>query len=174
MILLDLCVSSELPHDQIISGQRLTEAFLSPLFFPPFLPVYFLFFERSNLRSSSMLCNVSILSDWFWLFSLFCSYNSLTEVEGSEFRSLRELEMLMLHGNDISIVHSGAFYSLQSLQVLCAFPGILTIVATRAIELFNLICKNKYSHNLFELINQELVVFRRFKVIGNWLNIYGC
>ncbi|KAF3837962.1 hypothetical protein F7725_009730 [Dissostichus mawsoni] len=29
-------------------------------------------------------------------------YNSLTEVEGSEFRSLRQLEMLMLHGNDIS------------------------------------------------------------------------
>ena len=45
------------------------------------------------------------------------SYNSLTEVEGSEFRSLRKLEMLMLHGNDISAVHSGAFYNLRSLQV---------------------------------------------------------
>ncbi|XP_023279109.1 slit homolog 2 protein-like [Seriola lalandi dorsalis] len=45
-------------------------------------------------------------------------YNSLTEVEGSEFRSLRQLEMLMLHGNDINTVHPGAFYSLRSLQVL--------------------------------------------------------
>ncbi|MEQ2221125.1 hypothetical protein ILYODFUR_012513 [Ilyodon furcidens] len=45
-------------------------------------------------------------------------YNSLTEVEGSEFRSLRQLEMLMLHGNDISRVHPGAFYTLRSLQVL--------------------------------------------------------
>lgn len=51
------------------------------------------------------------------LFSLFNSYNSLTEVEGSEFKSLRQLEMLMLHGNDISTVHPGAFYSLRSMQV---------------------------------------------------------
>lgn len=51
------------------------------------------------------------------LFSPSNSYNSLTEVEGSEFKSLRQLEMLMLHGNDISTVHPGAFYSLRSLQV---------------------------------------------------------
>lgn len=38
-------------------------------------------------------------------------------VEGSEFRSLRRLEMLMLHGNDITTIEPGAFYSLRSLQV---------------------------------------------------------
>ena len=51
-------------------------------------------------------------------------------MEGSEFRSLRQLEMLMLHGNDINTVHPGAFYSLRSLQVrmclcLCVFFDIL-------------------------------------------------
>lgn len=39
------------------------------------------------------------------------------KVEGSEFRSLRRLEMLMLHGNDITTISPGAFYSLRSLQV---------------------------------------------------------
>lgn len=63
------------------------------------------------------------------------SYNSLTEVEGSEFRSLRQLEMLMLHGNDINTVHPGAFYSLRSLQVrlclcLCVFLDILQPFST--------------------------------------------
>ena len=30
----------------------------------------------------------------------------------------------MLHGNDISTVHSGAFYSLRSLQVTIVMPNV--------------------------------------------------
>lgn len=68
-------------------------------------------------------------------FPLFNSYNSLTEVEGSELRSLRQLEMLMLHGNDIDTVHSGAFYSLRSLQVECVYLNRTKDVSVQIIKI---------------------------------------
>lgn len=61
-------------------------------------------------------------------------YNSLTEVEGSEVRSLLQLEMLMLHGNDIETVQSGAFYGLRSLQILKLSYNKLTSVSPGLFE----------------------------------------
>ncbi len=158
-----LCLSHTFKNNKIIVGQRLTEVFLSFqfLFFHPVFPaIVFTFIWKVTLPRHT--CNqwklilVSYPSDphndplslfhpsnWSCLFSLFNSYNSLTEVEGSEFRSLRQLEMLMLHGNDISTVHPGAFYSLRSLQVkfvlcLCVYLILTLNVSSKSNRLLSL------------------------------------
>ncbi|KAM4621357.1 matrix-remodeling-associated protein 5 [Polymixia lowei] len=79
-------------------------------------------------------------------------YNSLTEVEGSEFRSLRQLEMLMLHGNDIGTVHSGAFYSLRSLQILKLSYNKLTSVNPGLFEGLLGLIRLHLDHNLINFI----------------------
>ncbi|KAM3867228.1 matrix-remodeling-associated protein 5 [Diretmus argenteus] len=79
-------------------------------------------------------------------------YNSLTEVEGSEFRSLRQLEMLMLHGNDISTVHPGAFYSLRSLQILKLSYNKLTSVSPGLFEGLASLIRLHLDHNLIHFI----------------------
>ncbi|KAK2849517.1 hypothetical protein Q5P01_009351 [Channa striata] len=79
-------------------------------------------------------------------------YNSLTEVEGSEFRSLRQLEMLMLHGNDISTVHSGAFYNLRSLQILKLSYNKLTSVNPGLFEGLDGLVRLHLDHNLISFI----------------------
>ncbi|XP_045887669.1 matrix-remodeling-associated protein 5 [Micropterus dolomieu] len=79
-------------------------------------------------------------------------YNSLTEVEGSEFSSLRQLEMLMLHGNDISTVHPGAFYSLRSLQILKLSYNKLTTVNPGLFEGLAGLIRLHLDHNLIDFI----------------------
>ncbi|KAM9740892.1 matrix-remodeling-associated protein 5 isoform 1-T2 [Menidia menidia] len=79
-------------------------------------------------------------------------YNSLTEVEGSEFRSLKKLEMLMLHGNDISTVQSGAFYSLRSLQILKLSYNKLTTVTPGLFEGLVGLVRLHLDHNLLDFI----------------------
>ncbi|XP_070818988.1 matrix-remodeling-associated protein 5 [Chaetodon trifascialis] len=79
-------------------------------------------------------------------------YNSLTEVEGSEFRSLRQLEMLMLHGNDISTLHPGAFYSLRSLQILKLSYNKLTSVSAGLFEGLVGLIRLHLDHNLIDFI----------------------
>ncbi|XP_028315199.1 matrix-remodeling-associated protein 5 isoform X2 [Gouania willdenowi] len=79
-------------------------------------------------------------------------YNSLTEVEGSEFRSLRQLEMLMLHGNDISTIHPGAFYSLRSLQILKLSYNKLTSVNPGVFEGLVGLIRLHLDHNLIDFI----------------------
>ncbi|XP_029297607.1 matrix-remodeling-associated protein 5 [Cottoperca gobio] len=79
-------------------------------------------------------------------------YNSLTEVEGSEFRSLRQLEMLMLHGNDISTVNPGAFYSLRSLQILKLSYNKLTSVNPGLFEGLVSLIRLHLDHNLLDFI----------------------
>ncbi|CAJ1057928.1 matrix-remodeling-associated protein 5 [Xyrichtys novacula] len=79
-------------------------------------------------------------------------YNSLTEVEGSEFRSLRRLEMLMLHGNDISTVHPGAFYSLRSLQILKLSYNKITSVTPSLFEGLVGLIRLHLDHNLIEFV----------------------
>ncbi|KAG8004252.1 Matrix-remodeling-associated protein 5, partial [Nibea albiflora] len=79
-------------------------------------------------------------------------YNSLTEVEGSEFRSLRQLEMLMLHGNDISTVHPGVFYSLRSLQILKLSYNKLTSVNPGLFEGLVGLIRLHLDHNLIDFI----------------------
>ncbi|XP_056133896.1 matrix-remodeling-associated protein 5 [Lampris incognitus] len=79
-------------------------------------------------------------------------YNSLTEVEGSEFRSLRQLEMLMLHGNDISTVHHGAFSSLRFLQVLKLSYNKLTRVSPALLEGLVGLLRLHLDHNLIDFI----------------------
>ncbi|KTF83072.1 hypothetical protein cypCar_00034958 [Cyprinus carpio] len=51
-------------------------------------------------------------------FFFFSHYNSIGTVGSSDFANLRQLEMLMLHGDDISSLSSGSFYHLRSLQIL--------------------------------------------------------
>ncbi|KAM8848649.1 matrix-remodeling-associated protein 5 [Synchiropus picturatus] len=79
-------------------------------------------------------------------------YNSLTEVEGSEFRSLRQLEMLMLHGNDINTLHAGAFYSLTSLQILKLSYNKLTSVSIGLFEGLVGLVRLHLDHNLITFI----------------------
>ncbi|XP_024919134.1 matrix-remodeling-associated protein 5-like [Cynoglossus semilaevis] len=79
-------------------------------------------------------------------------YNSLTEVEGSEFRSLRQLEMLMLHGNDVHTVHPGAFYSLRSLQILKLSYNKLTSVSPSLFEGLVGLIRLHLDHNLINFI----------------------
>uniref|UniRef100_UPI0037E78989 matrix-remodeling-associated protein 5 n=1 Tax=Semicossyphus pulcher TaxID=241346 RepID=UPI0037E78989 len=79
-------------------------------------------------------------------------YNSLTEVEGLEFSSLRQLEMLMLHGNDISTVHPGAFYSLRSLQILKLSYNKITSVNPGLFEGLVGLIRLHLDHNLIEFI----------------------
>ncbi|KAM9795151.1 immunoglobulin superfamily member 10 [Neosynchiropus ocellatus] len=79
-------------------------------------------------------------------------YNSLTEVEGSEFRSLRQLEMLMLHGNDINTLHAGAFYSLTSLQILKLSYNKLTSVSIGLFEGLVGLVRLHLDHNLIASI----------------------
>ncbi|XP_062416721.1 matrix-remodeling-associated protein 5 [Pungitius pungitius] len=79
-------------------------------------------------------------------------YNSLTEVEGSEFKSLRQLEMLMLHGNDISTVHPGAFYSLRSLQILKLSYNKLKSVNPGLFEGLVGLIRLHLDHNLIDFI----------------------
>ncbi|XP_054648872.1 matrix-remodeling-associated protein 5 isoform X2 [Dunckerocampus dactyliophorus] len=79
-------------------------------------------------------------------------YNSLTEVEGSEFRSLRQLEMLMLHGNDISTVQDGAFYSLRSLQIMKLSYNKLTTVTPGLFEGLVGLVRLHLDHNLISFI----------------------
>ncbi|KAK1904752.1 Matrix-remodeling-associated protein 5 [Dissostichus eleginoides] len=79
-------------------------------------------------------------------------YNSLTEVEGSEFRSLRQLEMLMLHGNDISTVNPGAFYSLRSLQIMKLSYNKLTSVSPGLFEGLVSLIRLHLDHNLIDFI----------------------
>ncbi|XP_029113444.1 matrix-remodeling-associated protein 5 [Scleropages formosus] len=45
-------------------------------------------------------------------------YNSIQQLGTSDFARLQRLEMLMLHGNDITTISPGAFYNLRSLQIL--------------------------------------------------------
>ncbi|XP_074530874.1 matrix-remodeling-associated protein 5 [Halichoeres trimaculatus] len=79
-------------------------------------------------------------------------YNSLTEVEGSEFRSLQQLEMLMLHGNDISTVHPGAFYSLRSLQILKLSYNKMTSVTPGLFEGLVGLIRLHLDHNLIKFV----------------------
>ncbi|XP_068182597.1 matrix-remodeling-associated protein 5 [Antennarius striatus] len=79
-------------------------------------------------------------------------YNSLTEVEGSEFRMLRQLEMLMLHGNDITTVHPGAFYNLRSLQILKFSYNKLTSVNPGLFEGLVGLIRLHLDHNLIDFI----------------------
>ncbi|XP_041652916.1 matrix-remodeling-associated protein 5 [Cheilinus undulatus] len=79
-------------------------------------------------------------------------YNSLTEVEGSEFRSLQQLEMLMLHGNDIGSVYPGAFYSLRSLQILKLSYNKITSVNPGLFEGLAGLIRLHLDHNLIEFI----------------------
>ncbi|KAM9375420.1 matrix-remodeling-associated protein 5 [Pholidichthys leucotaenia] len=79
-------------------------------------------------------------------------YNTLTEVEGSEFSSLRQLEMLMLHGNDISTVHPGAFYSLRSLQILKLSYNKLTSINPGLFEGLVGLIRLHLDHNLIDFI----------------------
>ncbi|KAF1384357.1 hypothetical protein PFLUV_G00117480 [Perca fluviatilis] len=79
-------------------------------------------------------------------------YNSLTELDGSEFRSLRELEMLMLHGNDISTIHPGAFYNLRSLQILKLSYNKLTLVNPGLLEGLVGLIRLHLDHNLIDFI----------------------
>ncbi|XP_022607813.1 matrix-remodeling-associated protein 5-like [Seriola dumerili] len=79
-------------------------------------------------------------------------YNSLTEVEGSEFRSLRQLEMLMLHGNDINTVHPRAFYSLRSLQILKLSYNKLTSLNAGLFDGLVGLIRLHLDHNLLDFI----------------------
>ncbi|XP_037116895.1 matrix-remodeling-associated protein 5 [Syngnathus acus] len=79
-------------------------------------------------------------------------YNSLTEVEASDFRTLRQLEMLLMHGNDISVIHSGAFYSLRSLQILKLSYNKLTIVKPGLFEGLVGLVRLHLDHNLIRFI----------------------
>lgn len=145
-----LCTLWTFKNEEITGGVKgLLRSSLFPSFHSSFLPAIILpSIERSHQHTCKqwLLTNFSFFSNWpqmtlcyslipvtgpvYCLFSN--SYNSLTEVEGSEFKSLRQLEMLMLHGNDINTVHPGAFYSLRSVQVVyvweCTCPGNLTTV----------------------------------------------
>ncbi|KAM8910560.1 matrix-remodeling-associated protein 5 [Spinachia spinachia] len=79
-------------------------------------------------------------------------YNSLTEVEESELKSLRQLEMLMLHGNDINTVHPGAFYSLRSLQILKLSYNKLKSVNPGLFEGLVGLVRLHLDHNLIDFI----------------------
>ncbi|XP_061542245.1 LOW QUALITY PROTEIN: matrix-remodeling-associated protein 5 [Phycodurus eques] len=79
-------------------------------------------------------------------------YNSLTEVEASEFRSLRQLEMLLMHGNDISTIHPGAFYSLRSLQILKLSYNKLARVKPGLFEYLVGLVRLHLDHNLISFI----------------------
>ncbi|XP_077434365.1 matrix-remodeling-associated protein 5 [Vanacampus margaritifer] len=79
-------------------------------------------------------------------------YNSLAEVEASEFRSLRQLEMLLMHGNDISTIHPGAFYSLRSLQILKLSYNKLTTVKPGLFEGLVGLVRLHLDHNLISFI----------------------
>ncbi|XP_051927311.1 matrix-remodeling-associated protein 5 [Hippocampus zosterae] len=79
-------------------------------------------------------------------------YNSLTEVKASEFRSLRQLEMLLMHGNDISTVHPGAFYSLRSLQILKLSYNKITTVKHGLFDGLAGLVRLHLDHNLISFI----------------------
>ncbi|XP_077388964.1 matrix-remodeling-associated protein 5 [Festucalex cinctus] len=79
-------------------------------------------------------------------------YNSLTEVEASEFRSLRQLEMLLMHGNDIRTIHPGAFYTLRSLQILKLSYNKLTTVKHEMFEGLVGLVRLHLDHNLVSFI----------------------
>ncbi|XP_072322072.1 uncharacterized protein, partial [Eucyclogobius newberryi] len=79
-------------------------------------------------------------------------YNSLTEVEGSEVRSLRQLEMLMLHGNDIETIHDGAFYGLRALQILKLSYNKLRSVRRALFEGLTGLVRLHLDHNLISFI----------------------
>ncbi|XP_072252322.1 matrix-remodeling-associated protein 5 [Leuresthes tenuis] len=100
-------------------------------------------------------------------------YNSLTEVEGSELRSLRQLEMLMLHGNDISTVHPGAFYSLRSLQILKLSYNKLTSVNPGLFEGLVGLVRLHLDHNLIDFIEpytfSGLTALKLLQLEGNLL-----
>nr|XP_020451061.1 matrix-remodeling-associated protein 5-like [Monopterus albus] len=100
-------------------------------------------------------------------------YNSLTKVEGSEFRSLRKLEMLMLHGNDISTVHPGAFYSLRSLQILKLSYNKLTSVNPSLFEGLVGLIRLHLDHNLIDFIEpysfSGLISLKLLQLEGNLL-----
>ncbi|MEQ2283712.1 Immunoglobulin superfamily member 10, partial [Ameca splendens] len=100
-------------------------------------------------------------------------YNSLTEVEGSEFRSLRQLEMLMLHGNDISRVHPGAFYTLRSLQILKLSYNKLTSVNSGLFEGLVSLIRLHLDHNLIDFIEpycfSGLISLKLLQLEGNLL-----
>ncbi|XP_030000544.1 matrix-remodeling-associated protein 5 [Sphaeramia orbicularis] len=100
-------------------------------------------------------------------------YNSLMEVDGSEFRSLQQLEMLMLHGNDISTVHPGAFYSLRSLQILKLSYNKLTLVNPGLFEGLVGLIRLHLDHNLISFIEpysfSRLTSLKLLQLEGNVL-----
>ncbi|XP_078478980.1 matrix-remodeling-associated protein 5-like, partial [Lampetra planeri] len=100
-------------------------------------------------------------------------YNSLTEVAGSEFRSLQKLEMLMMHGNDINKVHPGAFYSLRSLQILKLSYNKLTSVNPGLFEGLVRLVRLYLDHNLIHFIEpytfSSLTSLKLLQLEGNLL-----
>ncbi|XP_057705567.1 matrix-remodeling-associated protein 5 isoform X2 [Corythoichthys intestinalis] len=79
-------------------------------------------------------------------------YNSLTELEVSDFRSLRQLEMLLMHGNDINVVHPRTFYSLRSLQILKLSYNKLPIVKPGLFDGLVGLVRLHLDHNLISFI----------------------
>ncbi|XP_077466071.1 matrix-remodeling-associated protein 5-like [Stigmatopora argus] len=79
-------------------------------------------------------------------------YNSLTEMEASDFKSLRQLEMLLIHGNDISVVHARAFYGLRSLQILKLSYNKLPLVKPGLFDGLVGLVRLHLDHNLISFI----------------------
>lgn len=83
-------------------------------------------------------------------------------VEGSEFRPLRRLEMLMLHGNDITTIEPGAFYSLRSLQVDFFFFVYVCVS----------VCNMVWSFGMATLNMGQSIFIKKLHILKNLL-VYG-
>ncbi|XP_077588431.1 matrix-remodeling-associated protein 5 [Stigmatopora nigra] len=79
-------------------------------------------------------------------------YNSLTEMEASDFKSLRQLEMLLIHGNDISVIHARTFYGLRSLQILKLSYNKLPVVKPGLFDGLVGLVRLHLDHNLITFI----------------------
>ncbi|XP_073676848.1 matrix-remodeling-associated protein 5 [Garra rufa] len=79
-------------------------------------------------------------------------YNSVGTVGSSDFATLRQLEILMLHGNDISSVSSGSFYHLRSLQILKLSYNKLKRVDPSLFEGLTSLVRLHLDHNRIDFI----------------------
>ncbi|XP_062380311.1 matrix-remodeling-associated protein 5 [Sardina pilchardus] len=79
-------------------------------------------------------------------------YNSLKSVTASDFRNLFKLEMLMLHGNDITFVEQGAFYNLHHLQILKLSYNKLKTIYQGMLEGMKGLVRLHLDHNLIDFI----------------------
>ncbi|XP_061104018.1 matrix-remodeling-associated protein 5-like [Conger conger] len=79
-------------------------------------------------------------------------YNNIQALDGSEFRTLRSLEMLMLHGNDIQSLSSRAFYNLRSLWILKLSHNKLRNITLGIFEGLSRLVSLYLDHNSIEFI----------------------